>query len=206
MSDQNIEKHELDQGLDDLEKQAHRSLWVIGSLAFLMLFSYFVKFSGYGFSENQDEWGVLGDYVGGLLNPAISLAALYWLTRSIVLQKKELQETREALLETTFFQSQQAKSAEIAAKLQLLSIELEILSSSIETEVSYQNQILEILNSDRLIKDVYGKDGDLQSGEFALKTSQEKIKALRSSKYEILRVAKKIAPDLNASIDILKSI
>lgn len=206
MSDQNIEKHELDQGLDDLEKQAHRSLWVIGSLAFLMLFSYFVKFSGYGFSEKQDDWGVLGDYVGGLLNPAISLAALYWLTRSIVLQKRELQESREALRESAYLQSQQAKSSETAAKFQMLSMEMEIISSLLAAEVTYQTQILEILNSDRETKEVFDRNGILQPAETALKDVQREIHRLKARRDKVFGAAKVIAPGFVTEIMYAKSI
>lgn len=206
MSDQEIKRHEVDQGLDDLEKQAHRSLWAIGSLAFLMLFAYFVKFSGYGFSEKQDDWGVLGDYIGGVLNPAISLAALYWLTRSIVLQKRELQESRKALLDAAFSQSQQAKTSETAAKIQLLSMEMEVISSLLAAEITYQTQILEILNSDREMKDIFDRNGILQSAEIILNNVQREIQRLKSSRDRILKAAKVIAPGFGAEIMYAKSI
>ncbi len=206
MTDETLEKREADQGLDDLEKHAHRSLWVIGFLAFLMLFAYFVKFSGYGFSEKQEDWGVLGDYVGGLLNPAISLAALYWLTRSIILQKRELQESREALRETAYSQSQQAKSSEIAAKFQFLSIELEIISGQLAAEVSHQNQVLNALNSDREIKEIFNRDGVLQSAETVLGSSRDEIRRLKSRREDVFKYAKVVAPEFDIERMYAKSI
>jgi hypothetical protein len=42
-------------------------------------------------------WGSFGDFVGGLLNPIVAFLALFWLTRSIQIQRTELRETRLAL-------------------------------------------------------------------------------------------------------------
>lgn len=43
------------------------------------------------------DWGAFGDFMGGLMNPIVAFAALYWLTQSVKLQKTELAETRKAL-------------------------------------------------------------------------------------------------------------
>lgn len=192
--------------LDSLERYANHSLWGIGALAFLMLSAYFVKFSGKGFSENQEDWGVLGDYIGGVLNPTISLAALYWLTRSIILQKRELKESREALLDAAYSQSQQAKASETAAKFQMLSMEMEIISSLLAAEVTYQTQVLDILNSDREINNIFDRNGALRSAEVVLKDVQKKIEQLNSRRDRVFRAAKAIAPGFDIEIMYAKSI
>lgn len=191
---------------DSLHRYANHSLWAIGALAFLMIFAYFVKFSGAGFSENQADWGVLGDYIGGVLNPAISLAALYWLTRSIVLQKIELQESRKALLDAALSQSQQAKSSETAAKFQMLSMEMEIISSLLAAEITYQTQVLDVLNSDREIKEVFDRNGVLQSAETVLKDVQSEIERLKSRRDRVFKTTKVIAPGFDIEIMYAKSI
>lgn len=206
MNDETHEKREADQGLDDLEKHAHRSLWGIGFFTFLMLFAYFVKFSGYGFSGKQEDWGVFGDYVGGLLNPVISLAALYWLTRSIVLQKRELQESREALRETAFSQSQQAKSSEIAAKFQLLSIELEIISAQLAVGVNYQLQLLGDLKGSDLEQKIYDRKCELRPVKEILEEVQKEISRLTLKRESILRSAEKLAPNFKFEIMNAKSL
>lgn len=211
MNEHEVENRSLDtlsreQEPNKLEMYANHSLWAIGALAFLMIFAYFVKFSGTGFSGNQADWGVLGDYIGGVLNPAISLAALYWLTRSIVLQKIELQESRKALLDAAFSQSQQAKASETAAKFQLISMEMEIISSLLAAEITYQTQILEILNSDREIKEVFDRSGVLQSVEIVLKDVQSEIARLKSRKDGVFKAAKVIAPGFDIEIMYAKSI
>lgn len=209
MNEHDVENPSLDtpsrkQEPDKLERYANHSLWAIGALAFLMLFAYFVKFSGTGFSENQADWGVLGDYIGGVLNPAVSLAALYWLTRSIILQKRELQESRQALRDAAYSQSKQAKSSEIAAKLQMLSMEMEIISSLLAAEITYQTQILEILNSDREIKEVFDRNGVLQSAETVLRDVQREILRLKSQRNEVLKATKAVAPGFNIEIEWAK--
>lgn len=203
---QEIDVVKKDPQFDSLESHAHRSLIAIGFLAFLILFAYFVKFAGHGFSEKQEDWGVFGDFIGGILNPTISLAALYWLTRSIVLQKKELKESREALLEAAYAQAQQAKSSEVAAKLQLLSIEMEIVSSQLAAEVAYQMQLLHKINHEDSELKIYDRQGALRSPSEILGAVDKNILKLSSRRNNILRTAKKLEPKFEIDIMIAGSI
>lgn len=44
---------------------------------------YWLNFKGYGVSDNPSNWGVFGDYIGGVLNPFIAflnLGILIYLT------------------------------------------------------------------------------------------------------------------------------
>ena len=191
--------------LDDLDRHARLSILAIGLVAFLMLFAYFVKFSGYGFSGKQEDWGVFGDYLGGVLNPTISLAALYWLTRSISLQKRELQESREALIEAAYSQSKQAKSSEIAAKLQLLSIEMEIVSAQLANEAAYQMQLLLRLDNGKSDQEIYDRKGNLRRPPDVIKEVHETISKLSSRREGILRAAKKLEPKFEIEIMLAKS-
>jgi hypothetical protein len=61
--------------------------------------------------ESGAAWGTFGDYFGGLLNPVIAFTALYWLTRSVRLQKEELNETRSALEDSADAQKNQVAVA-----------------------------------------------------------------------------------------------
>lgn len=77
---------------------------------------YFINFKG-GISQQQEIWGMFGDYIGGFLNPAFSFLALIALLLTIVLQSKELEQTRIELKRTadantaqaTYFASQQKR-------------------------------------------------------------------------------------------------
>ena len=191
--------------LDDLDRHARLSILAIGLVAFLMLLAYFVKFSGYGFSGKQEDWGVFGDFLGGVLNPAISLAALYWLTRSISLQKRELQESREALIDAAYSQSKQAKSSEVAAKLQLLSIEMEIVSAQLAGEAAYQMQLLLRMDDGKSDQKIYDRKGILRSPPDIIKEVHESISQLSSRRDGILRAAKKLEPKFEIEIMLAKS-
>lgn len=192
--------------LDDLEKAANHSFLGVGLLAFLVLFAYFVKFSGFGFSNNHADWGTLGDYLGGVLNPAISVVTLYWLTRSIILQKRELQESREALRDAAYSQSKQAKSSEIAAKFQLLSIEMEMISSELASELSYQMQVLSIINNDTSGKDIYDRKGAPRPAKDILQEVQNKIRSLYDRRDRVSKAAKVVAPGFGIEIEIAKNV
>lgn len=71
-----------------------------------VLYSYFVSFGSLPLSKDQATWGQFGDYLGGALNPLISLFALFALLWTIVLQSKELHETKNELIRTANAQEQ----------------------------------------------------------------------------------------------------
>lgn len=85
---------------------------------------YFVNFN-YKFSHLNADWGTLGDYFGGLLNPVIAGAALYFLIESYKLQKAELKAARELLNDSA---SAQKKQVNLAALTALLNSNLEKIS------------------------------------------------------------------------------
>lgn len=75
-----------------------RSMPIIaGLLALFMLISYVLTFSALPLSESPGAWGEFGDYIGGVLNPVISLFTLMVAISVWSLQKTELKETRSAL-------------------------------------------------------------------------------------------------------------
>lgn len=51
-------------------------IWILGILAFLAVLLFSVKFICHGWSDNPADWGVFGDYFGGVLNPIIALVTL----------------------------------------------------------------------------------------------------------------------------------
>lgn len=80
-------------------------VYVIGALALGAYFVFFVLIHHIGVSSDPGDWGTLGDYFGGLLNPVISFATLVVAYAVWKQQKEELKATKEALEE-------QAKTAE----------------------------------------------------------------------------------------------
>ena len=59
-------------------------------------------------STSPSTWGAFGDFVGGILNPLVALSALFMLITSVRIQKKELAETRDALIQAAEAQRDQA--------------------------------------------------------------------------------------------------
>lgn len=66
--------------------------------------NYIYKFSSSSISSNPSDWGVLGDYVGGTLNPLISLITLFYVIRTYLSQKEELSESGIAAQKTAKIQ------------------------------------------------------------------------------------------------------
>ena len=75
-------------------------------------FVWFFVVNNQTLSIDSSIWGTFGDFVGGILNPIIALFAFYWLTQSVIIQKKELSETQNVLRETEKVQKEQAITQE----------------------------------------------------------------------------------------------
>src|SRR5580765_4092605 len=89
---------------DSLPSKATKSLIYAVGLAFILTAIYacwFFMMKRQPLSADSSTWGSFGDFVGGVMNPIVALVALYWLTRSISIQKQELHDTRTVLEEQT---------------------------------------------------------------------------------------------------------
>lgn len=62
--------------------------------------------------DSAAAWGAFGDFFGGILNPLVAGLALFWLTRSIEIQKEELASTKFELSLAKIAQQDQAKTLE----------------------------------------------------------------------------------------------
>jgi uncharacterized membrane protein len=69
---------------------------------------YGTNFSG-EVSNDQAIWGAFGDFVGGTLNPIFSFSGLIALLFTIVLQSRELEETRKELARSAEAHEKQVK-------------------------------------------------------------------------------------------------
>lgn len=124
-----------EEGLRKLDREiAVARTCTIGGLLLLpsIYFGWFA-FNGSIVSTDSGDWGTLGDFVGGLLNPGIAALALYWLTRSVRLQTEELRETREALQESASAQELQVRLAAITALIQRHNFRIEADSKRLAT-------------------------------------------------------------------------
>lgn len=99
----------------------------------------------------SQSWGTFGDFIGGILNPIFALFAFYWLTSSVRLQVKELQETKKELKKTAKAQAKSAKHQKSIAKLEktnvdtqkdILELQKQSLQSQIDANAAQQQQIV----------------------------------------------------------------
>ncbi|MEH6471000.1 MAG: putative phage abortive infection protein [Halopseudomonas sp.] len=75
-----------------------------------MLISYVTYFHNYPISHKTGEWGSFGDFFGGILNPVVAFMALYWLTKSVQVQRAELNEVKNEMKIASGIQSDQART------------------------------------------------------------------------------------------------
>lgn len=80
---------------------------IAGVLAAILIGSYIFTFQKLPVTENPAAWGTFGDYMGGLLNPLISLFTLIVAMQVWKLQKTELAVTQKALKEQARTSEQQ---------------------------------------------------------------------------------------------------
>ena len=84
------------------------------TLAFLVLalgwFSYWLNFgfiNKFEISNSQEHWGLLGDFLGGVINPILTFLTIIILVRSLTLQKEEVEKVKKhekiRSFETHFF-------------------------------------------------------------------------------------------------------
>lgn len=115
--------------------------YLVPSAVFLFFFT--VAFYGfhfpYGLSNNQQDWGTFGDFMGGTLNPIFaifSLAAILYTikiqTEELELSRKELEATRDELRKSSEAQQEQSESF----KIQNESIKLQ----------SFENTFFQLMN------------------------------------------------------------
>lgn len=90
---------------DAMERFLKQLIPGIAGLLVVVLGAYIMWFSSSKVSYDSGDWGTLGDYFGGLMNPVISFATLMVAYAVWKQQREELKATKEALEE-------QAKTAE----------------------------------------------------------------------------------------------
>lgn len=105
----------------------------------LVVGAYVIGFHDHDFSKDPSEWGALGDYLGGVINPLTSLLALYFLIKTYQAQKDELSETKRALQESAEHQKatagSQAEQVELEAR-RLAASEKQIIVQAMSAEIS----------------------------------------------------------------------
>ena len=129
--------------LEKLERQVKWSRVIAVLIGTVVIGAYSLNFYNSNLSPSTDSWGQFGDYIGGILNPIIAYLALYWLTQSVLLQKQELADTKQALRDSADAQTKQERHAEVTAKINANNA----LLVSYNADISYIRSNLEFVNS-----------------------------------------------------------
>ena len=169
----------ITESLATLQKRVSRSRYFAAGVILLVCAAYIIRFvggNGIHWSSEPSHWGVFGDYVGGLLNPTLAYLAFYWLTQSILLQKEELAETREALERSAESQEKLEQNARITSKLTALNTMLQSKNSDISNlRANIQFITQQIYSQSHIIL----HDGSTVTTEKALQNVQELTDALK---------------------------
>ncbi len=98
MSDQNLVKkpEDAEHGLQPPWLLRYAA-WIVLSVAICAVGSYSAAFHELPMNQNPGSWGTFGDFVGGLLNPLVSIFTLLVALQVWQLQRDELRLTREEL-------------------------------------------------------------------------------------------------------------
>lgn len=104
----------------ELHAQIARWKYALPIIAAALAAAYVIYFWTLPRTNDPDKWGTFGDYFGGLMNPLVAFAAFYWLTQSVKLQKKELAETKAALVESASAQTLLVENGRLAVRLSAL--------------------------------------------------------------------------------------
>ncbi|MDM8566743.1 hypothetical protein QUF74_13960 [Candidatus Halobeggiatoa sp. HSG11] len=80
---------------------------------------------------NRGDWGTLGDYVGGILNPFFSFLSLLLLLVTIIIHLYELRKTRKTIKKSAKHQKMIAKNQEKINETQSIHIQIESRKNSL---------------------------------------------------------------------------
>lgn len=129
---QNITILEDERQLIQSVSNFRRYVGILVLLVFGIYLGWFYFKLGNTLSFETDAWGQFGDFVGGLLNPVIAYAAFHWVTQSVLIQGKELAESRQALHATAKAQVKLAEYALTSLKISAINTIIQGATSNIE--------------------------------------------------------------------------
>lgn len=142
----------------------------------ITVFSYVWNFHDTSISKDPAQWGVLGDYFGGVLNPLISIVTLYFLVRNYLIQRLEIQKMEESAKEQT-------EVSHKTAKINLLQTKISASNEMIRTFLHEMDRVTQATRSNTWFTAMDGKKYRPQQAEITyrliltqkIKEEREKI-------------------------------
>lgn len=98
----------------------------------LVICTYIINFHNKSISHDPADWGVLGDFFGGITNPIISLATLFFVAKTYLTQIAELDSARESVKRADELREISANAQISLAKTYIQQIELQNQSLQIQ--------------------------------------------------------------------------
>lgn len=121
--------------------------WIVAVAGAVLVTTYYAYIQEFhaGFSAKQEVWGQFGDFIGGTVNPVLSFLSLLALVFTVVLQtrqlensrtelsnsKAELEATREEMRRSAEAQREVAKAAQAQAEYANASARLSALNAAL---------------------------------------------------------------------------
>lgn len=185
---------------ESLARQVTASKWIVVLAMIVAISLYCFEFGWFSLTDSREAWGQFGDFFGGVLNPVISAAAFYWLATSILLQKAELSETRDALRLTQDAQQQQADTALIAAKIQRDNIWLTLVGNKISLLRTRQTYLMQLQAERGPASMFFDENGVHREIQDALKDLNIDINAVELEEAEVIGKIDKQAEEFRAEV------
>lgn len=121
-----------------MKRDSQLYIWLILLFVSIVVVTgfYIWNFSSHAVSNSPADWGALGDYFGGVLNPLISIFTMFFLIKTYFTQRKELEGSEALNREQMRIQVLQAK---IASSYELMAVYRHELDRAVN---SWQNNLL----------------------------------------------------------------
>lgn len=163
-----------------LMKKEMKQLYLLSAafVIFILLIVgvYIFNFNSLPISKNSSDWGALGDYFGGMLNPIISALTLIFVGKTYITQKTELERLSHAATEAdkrseraTTAQTEMAKSYLDQIKAVDRNAKITTITSKINFSLQlvgiYQEEMTRLVNASNNHKTFHAMDGKPYMGE-----------------------------------------
>ena len=117
-----------------MEKLIKR-ICITAAIAALIAIGTFISHFGLGFASNIGNWGAVGDFFGGVLNPTFALLSLILIAYTLMQNKKALEQSEKAIEQGTKAIEQNEKALQVSNKeLELTRNELKNSATALEEQ------------------------------------------------------------------------
>jgi hypothetical protein len=172
---------------NQIKSQVNYSLAVALVCAVLAVAGYALRFVAADISSDPAAWGQAGDFFGGILNPLFAFLAFYWLTRSVLLQKQELSETREELRKSADSQRKQEENFSKTVVVSALAAYISSINDEITHLSAEVSHIQDQIGAYGAIRTLDGETLEQRHGRARIVDLRERILALRNEREVAVR-------------------